>query len=594
MATIERAPSYLPVQVKLAEVYTDAGNVQRAAEKYQHLIDLYRIRNQTRGAIGVLKRALCLGPVDEDKRELLISWMLQEGLIEQAMREMESIARAHFDQGEADLGLSLYERMVEMAPDLAWVRLEYGKALESLGRSADAWPHYVKSWELQPRSLESCWRVVRGRAQENDWAGAQAALEILLGLIEAGTGRDSGESIPVEDQGSRVEQIGAAVEGLRSALAASPVSVLSHLCLGAVLAHTGHLAEAEEHLQRVINWRAGPDGEGLGEGAYLGDMVLAARLHLGKAWLADGQKDRALALLSDGLPDVRAGFENGQIDSARMESYLRLMRGAYEQTRNRSGLLSALEGLKALHPDDVGLCRELAELRFELGDTQAAVAEILELAAEHRRRGDREAEFAVLRDCRNRVSDDPRIREMLCDVLLELDRCDDARMEMESLAGLRRSRGEVRDAAVSLRRLLELTPASDQLRVLALREQIIELDQDDSATREQLAYMYLCLGQASKALAYALAAARSSLDASDRGTARRSLQTVVRIDPWNAWALQELADMLYADEKEAGDSEHSLSLAAYRRLQKLSPGNEVAGQRIAEIEATARQQEAAD
>jgi len=494
LVTIERIPSYLPIQAKLAEVYAVEGNSERAVEKYQYLVDLYRMRHRNREAIGVLKRALQLQPADREKRERLISWLIEEGMVDQALREMEDVARAHLENGEIGLGLKMYDKMVETAPDKAWVHLEYGKALEIAHRVLEATSHYVRSWELQASS------------------------------------------------------------------------------------------EAEEHLSQILAQDAlRSEEEGTPE--QIDDVELAARICLAQASLAGGRPQAAISLLADQFEVAQTRFARGELPPAKMQSYLEILRSAYRETEDRLPLVDVLEETIKLTPGDLGLRSELAELYFELGQNRAGVRELIGIAAEYHRQGNRQAEVEVLIDCRKRMPDDLQVREQLCNALAELGQHTDACLELELMAQLQQRQGNPKGAAATLRRMLDLQCGEDHLRTVALQQQIIELDPGDFAIRAQLAEHYLRMGQASKALAMAMEAARTSLEVGDRNAAERSLRTVVTIDPWNTWALQELGEALYRNEEHVNDRSHTQSLAIFRRLHKLSPENELAARRVEEKEA---------
>ncbi|MCL5962090.1 MAG: hypothetical protein M1358_22710 [Chloroflexi bacterium] len=550
LVSIERVPEYLPAQIMLADVYVRAGNRERAAEKYQWLMDLYCLRDRKRGAIEVLRRALSLSPDDEQKRQRLISWMIDEGLVDQALREMTVVARAYLEKGEIDAGLRLYDLMVEQAPNNAGLHLDYGTVLEGLGRRPEALFHYGRSRELEPNRPESGRRIIRCKILDGTWDGLESDLDLLMDLIEPSSGVAVGMA-----------------QDLKLMLEGPVVNQMARLCLGILLARMGEWSEAQEHVQAAL-----VDGDEMPLA-----LQLAARLMLGRALLGGGQAEKAAALLSDGLEPVRDGYVGGLVAEAKVRSYLRVLREAYERQQDARGLLWVLKETKAILPDEVGLGRVLARLHFDLGQNESGVAALLEVADGHRVRGDLQAELDVLRDCADRVPDDVVVRTRLCDTFIELGQLEESRREIEWLAEAHKSKGDLVEAARSLRRLLEISPELDRLQGMALREEILRLNPFDSGTRLELAEACLWTGQASKALAFALETAPQLARAADVPSTIRALSLVVKIDPWNVSALEQLGDMLY----DTGQRDESLLV--FERLRLLNPEHELATRRIAEL-----------
>jgi tetratricopeptide (TPR) repeat protein len=62
MEVIRLNVDYLPVHMRLGEIYEREGRPDEALAKYQLLIDTYMVRNEPRPAIAVYKRLIELSP----------------------------------------------------------------------------------------------------------------------------------------------------------------------------------------------------------------------------------------------------------------------------------------------------------------------------------------------------------------------------------------------------------------------------------------------------------------------------------------------------------------------------------------------------
>jgi tetratricopeptide (TPR) repeat protein len=73
----------------------------------------------------------------------------------QELRALLAEARLRWDDGDIDGARALYERLLSMNPDLAWLHLEYGQALSAQGRFLDARPHLELAARLDPLNLDA-------------------------------------------------------------------------------------------------------------------------------------------------------------------------------------------------------------------------------------------------------------------------------------------------------------------------------------------------------------------------------------------------------------------------------------------------------
>jgi tetratricopeptide (TPR) repeat protein len=113
---IEAAPTYLPVHLRLGEIYAQDDRFEEAVAKYQVVADLYMVREEKRHAIGVYKRMLRLRPMDVVGRSRLIDLLTSFGEIDQALEQYLALADAYFQLAQVDKALEKYAEAMRLAP----------------------------------------------------------------------------------------------------------------------------------------------------------------------------------------------------------------------------------------------------------------------------------------------------------------------------------------------------------------------------------------------------------------------------------------------------------------------------------------------
>ena len=189
-------------------------------------------------AIGPLERAVSLEPNPERLNTLAQAY-------EQAGREERAIR-------------FLYEQALDLQPALAYVRVNYGRYLEMIGRVDDAIEHY------------------RVAIREHPWL-APAHFNLGTAWLRKG-------------------EIAAGEASLREAIRLDPDYALALVNLGLVLASNDRVEEARQHLERAVH--AEPDNP-----LALGNL---GAFHLN----AERHPDRAIPLLSRAV-EVDPGYVDG-------------------------------------------------------------------------------------------------------------------------------------------------------------------------------------------------------------------------------------------------------------------------------------------
>jgi tetratricopeptide (TPR) repeat protein len=121
---IESAPTYLPLHLRLAEIFVEDGRVEDAVSKYQAVAELYLVREEPRLATGVYKRMLRLTPLDVVARSRLIDLLISSGEIDQALEQYLALADAYYQLAQVDKALEKYNEAMRLvmrsSDETAW------------------------------------------------------------------------------------------------------------------------------------------------------------------------------------------------------------------------------------------------------------------------------------------------------------------------------------------------------------------------------------------------------------------------------------------------------------------------------------------
>lgn len=113
---IQAAPAYLPLHLRLAEIFDHDGRIEDAVTKYQTVADVYLVREETRQAIGVYKRILRLMPMDVVVRSRLIDLLISSGEIDQALAQYLALADAYYQMAQVSKSVEKYAEALRLVP----------------------------------------------------------------------------------------------------------------------------------------------------------------------------------------------------------------------------------------------------------------------------------------------------------------------------------------------------------------------------------------------------------------------------------------------------------------------------------------------
>jgi tetratricopeptide (TPR) repeat protein len=111
---IRLAPTYLPLHMRLAEVFARQGKAEEAVSKYAAVADAYLMRDSPGRAMDVYRRALVAAPMAIFLREKLIDLLIGQDEIELALSEYVALGESYYRLARVDTALQSYEQALEL------------------------------------------------------------------------------------------------------------------------------------------------------------------------------------------------------------------------------------------------------------------------------------------------------------------------------------------------------------------------------------------------------------------------------------------------------------------------------------------------
>jgi tetratricopeptide (TPR) repeat protein len=130
---IEMAPTYLPLHLRLAEVFARQERFEEAIAKYMAVAEVYHMRGDDRQAIGIYKRVLKLSPMDVNVRARMIGLLASRGEIDQALEEYMSLADDHYQLAQIDKALEKFNEALHLASQASKERTWKVQILHKIG-----------------------------------------------------------------------------------------------------------------------------------------------------------------------------------------------------------------------------------------------------------------------------------------------------------------------------------------------------------------------------------------------------------------------------------------------------------------------------
>lgn len=537
-------PDYLPIHLRMGEIYEREGRPDEALAKYQLLIDTFMVRGEPRQAIDVYQRLIDLSPDTINARSRLAELLRNDGRNDEAAEQLSIVASMYFRMGQTNKALEEYRRGLQWAPDNAPLRSHYGLALLKLERYEAALGEFRRAFEIDKQDITGI-----------------AHINMTLALIgEQPTAVWQSLASLLEQLKTQPQHLSVVQTEYRSALLIAEEPIL-HYIVGIIQQSAGQHPSALlefEHAQMLLEEGADP-------------MLPAVLVHqaMADSYIALGQADDALEQLQKG----QAVADQATIDPQSRYPFsmplsqgdlVRRMAEAYAASDDLDGAEQALQRAKQLLPYDRAIYTKLADIYFRQGKLNQALAQLDELATYYESRQDLDRAIETLEYGIKIGPNNIPIGSRLAKLYIRRGYLDKGVDSLMRVAEQQRRAGQIKDAVTNLQQAAEVHwTLGHQEQARTIYDKIVQIAPNDIDARQWLALMHTLAFRTADAIAEKKQIVRICLQQNDYEGAIAELHQIIALDQADVDAYFQLGDVLMRRK------EYEQAVRLYGRMLKM-------------------------
>lgn len=543
--TIRVDMSYLPIHLRMGEVFERQGRNEDALTKYQLLIDTFRVRGEPEQAIDVYFRFIELSPDTINARTRLADLLRNAGRVDEAVDQLVQVAATYARLGQTNKALEEYRRLLQWSPKNREVHAQYGLALLKLERYEAALGEFRRALELgAPDDPVAMARLNMTLALMGDqpaavWDSLATVLELLR---------------------QRPGDFGMVQAEYRSALLVADTAIL-HYILAVIQQHAGQHTSALLELEQAE--------------ALLADEVEALLPPVlvfqaaADSYIALGNAEEALAMLRKGQAAAAQAPANPGVKHAfamplNKGDLVRRMAEAYAASDDIVGAEQALLEAKQLLPYDRAIYSKLADVYFRQGKLNEALAQLEDLATHYEERQQLDKAIEMLEYALKLAPNHIGISGRLARMQLRRGYLDKGVEGLVRAAELQRKAGQLKDAVASLQEAAQVHwMLSDHEKARQMYDRIVQIAPNDVDARQWLSLMYTLASRTGDAIREKKQIARIFAQTREYDNAIAELHQIIALDKSDLEAYYMLGDMLMRRE------EYGQALQLYSRMLKM-------------------------
>jgi tetratricopeptide (TPR) repeat protein len=545
LETIRVNVNYLPIHLRMGEVYERQSRPEEALAKYQLLIDTYRVRGEPEKTIDVYYRFIELSPDTINARSRLAEILKNAGRLDEATDQLIQVANTYYRLGQSNKALEEYRRLLQWAPKSREVHSQYGMALLKLERFEAALAEFRKALELStPDDLIAIARLNMTLALMGDQpAAVWDSLASLLGKLK----QRPQEFSPVQTE-------------YRSALLVTDAGIL-HYILAIIQQHANQHSSALMELEQAQATLTS-DADPLLHPVLVYQAAADSHIALGNAEeaLAQLRKGQAVAGRAPADPSIKHAFA---VPLAKGD-LSRRMAEAYAASEDLAGAEQALVEAKKLLPYDRAVYTKLADVYFRQGKLGEALAQLEDLAGHYEERQQLDRSIEMLEYALKLAPNHIAISSRLARMQLRRGYLDKGVDGLVRAAELQRKAGQLKDAVASLQEAAQVHwMLSEHEKARQMYDKIVQIAPNDVEARQWLALMHTLARRTAEAVAEKKQIARIFAQQRDYDGAIAELHQIIGIDQKDMDAYFLLGDMLMRRE------EYGQAVQLYGRMLKM-------------------------
>ncbi len=112
---IQQSPFYLPLHLRLAEIYRSQDTIEDSIQKYLTVSDVYRVRGQPHRVEEIYRQVLTIAPMDLTVRQKLVELYVSRGNIDAALEQHQLLADVYYQLAQIGQALETYQSALELS-----------------------------------------------------------------------------------------------------------------------------------------------------------------------------------------------------------------------------------------------------------------------------------------------------------------------------------------------------------------------------------------------------------------------------------------------------------------------------------------------
>jgi tetratricopeptide (TPR) repeat protein len=174
---LQYAPTYLPLHQYMGELLVKENHIQEATAKFMVVARTYSTRGEARQAISIYKRILELAPMDLTARTRLIEQLMATGNLEAVLQEYLSMGEVYYNLADLEMTRKTYTEALRIAQqsgvDRSW-RIQILHRMADIDMQSLDWRQALRIFE-QIRTLQPDDEKARANLVELNFRLAQDA-----------------------------------------------------------------------------------------------------------------------------------------------------------------------------------------------------------------------------------------------------------------------------------------------------------------------------------------------------------------------------------------------------------------------------------
>jgi tetratricopeptide (TPR) repeat protein len=164
---VSLAPSYVPLHVRLAEIFTLQDRIEAAIEKYYAILAVQKVRNDRWQIVQTYRQLLTISPQDIEARNALIQLLTQHNDLPALIDQYVELGHTYLELVQLDKALGAFQEALRLVPRAGAPDRWSPDILHRMGeihmqRAAwqEATPIYQQIRALDPGDEKACLRLI--------------------------------------------------------------------------------------------------------------------------------------------------------------------------------------------------------------------------------------------------------------------------------------------------------------------------------------------------------------------------------------------------------------------------------------------------